>query len=630
GPGADGGGPGADGGGPGADGDTIEALLAEVFGHDGFRTGQRAAIEAFLEGRDVEVVLPTGGGKSLCFQLPAIALARGGAGPTLVVSPLVALMEDQVAALARQGVSAVALHRGIPTPERRQILRTLASQVLIYASPERLAGEGFRRKLARVGVSRVVVDEAHCISEWGHDFRPEYLKLGILKEELGVPTMALTATATRRVMAQVRGALGLVEPLSVWGSFERSNLALSVEHHRGDKVRVERLVALLSEAGLGRDPAAGRVVVYASTRKRVRAVSTALRRAKIKSGYYHAGRTDAARARAQEAFEAGKHAVLVATTAFGMGVDLPDVRMVIHVQAPGTLEGYYQQAGRAGRDGLPARCVLLYSPGDARTQATLQGDSPHPGSVEGFRALQDYIYGTTCRQAALISHFTGASTEPCGRCDVCRDPGSIRAAVERARAGLARARDRRRAKLRAEGAVVLDDAQREIVVAFVRGLRRPVGRAVLAGGLRGSRARRIKRARLEDNPHFGALSGVPESAIVRAVDELLAAGRLAPRGRKYPTVWIPDKRVRPARPPGTAPGRPRATGLSAALRAFRRREARRRRWKPYQVFTDQLLESIVEQRPATPEALLALRGMGARRMERFGEEILELVAAHPA
>lgn len=604
--------------------------MAEVFGHPGFRAGQRAAIEASLEGRDVEVVLPTGGGKSLCFQLPAIALARSGAGPTLVVSPLVALMEDQVASLARRGVPAVALHRGIPTPDRRRILRTLGEQALIYASPERLAGRAFRRKLASVGVARVVVDEAHCISEWGHDFRPEYLQLGILKEELGAPTMALTATATRRVMEQVRASLGLVEPVSVWGRFERDNLALSVEHHRGDKVRVERLVALLSEAGLGRDPAAGRVVVYASTRKRVRAVSTALRRAKLRAGYYHAGRTDAARARAQEAFEAGKHAVLVATTAFGMGVDLPDVRMVVHVQAPGTLEGYYQQAGRAGRDGLAARCVLLYSPGDARTQVALQGEVPSPGAVAGFRALQDYIYGTSCRQAALVAHFTGTPGQPCGRCDACLDADAVRASVTRARRSLAEARDKRVAKQKAEDAVVLDAAQRDIVIAFVDHLRKPVGRTVLAGGLRGSRARRIKRARLEGNPHFGALAGLPESAIVRAVDALLDAGRLAPRGRKYPTVWMPDKRVRPPRAPGSTPKRPRATGLAAALKAMRRREARRRRWKPYQVFTDQLIELIVEQRPDTPEALLALRGMGARRMERFGEAILELVASHPA
>ncbi len=427
---------------PGPVPDPAERVLRAHFGHATFRPGQRAAIDACLEGRDATVVLPTGGGKSLCYQVPAVVLAEQGAGPTLVVSPLVALMQDQVAALRMRGVEAVALFRGMDSSERRSALAHLGDHALIYASPERLAGAGFRRALARAGVARVAVDEAHCIAEWGPSFREDYLRLGILKEELGAPVMALTATVTPRALREVVESLGLTDPVSVRGGFERPNLRLSVELHRGDKRRAERLRELLEAAGLGRDAAAGRVVVYAATRKRVQAVAKGLVQAGFRAGFYHAGRTDRARERAQQGFEEGKHAILVATTAFGMGVDLPDVRLVVHVQAPGSLEAYYQQAGRAGRDGKPSQCTLLYAPGDAHTQARLRGASPPPGAEVGWRAMQDYIYGTDCRQQAMVRWFTGQAGAACGHCDVCEQPERVSEAVSAARADLA---DTRRA-----------------------------------------------------------------------------------------------------------------------------------------------------------------------------------------
>jgi len=611
------------------DGDPVLAELRQTFGHPGFRLGQEEAVRAFVGGRDVTVLLPTGGGKSRCYQVPALVLAKQRRGPTLVVSPLVALMEDQASAMERLGVRAVALHRGLPAAEKRRALAKLDGYALIYASPERLASARFRARLREAGVCRVAVDEAHCISEWGHDFRPEYRELGVLKAELGVPVMALTATATPRVMREVAEVLGLDDPVAVRGTFERDNLRFGVELHAGDKKRLQRLVELLEERGLGAEPSRGRVIVYAATRKRVQAVARGLREAGLKAGYYHGGRSDSARANAQERFAVGKHAVLVATTAFGMGVDLPDVRMVAHVQAPGSLEAYYQQAGRAGRDGAPADCVLLYGPGDALTQARIRGPSPSPGAVEGFQALQDYVYGTECRQVHIVRWF-GAAAEPCGRCDACVEPASVRAGVDRARTELAASRASRDAKRRADAEVTLSAADEAIIVAFVRQLKRPLGRTVIAAGLRGSRAQRIKKARVEGNPHFGALRDRPESAIVRAIEKLLDEERLTRRGRKYPTVWIPGKRVREASRPAAerTPASDRPRGLVGALKAFRTREARRRRWKAYQVFPDVLLDAIVRERPSSPRELMALPGMGAARMSRFGSQILAILREH--
>lgn len=602
--------------------DDWKHILREVYGYDGFRPGQAEAVSAAAAGRDALVLLPTGSGKSLCYQLPAIARARAGLGPTLVVSPLIALMEDQLAGLRARGVVAVALHSGMSAEATREARAQLHDAALLYASPERLANARFRRTLLDLGVSAVAVDEAHCIAEWGHDFRPEYRQLGVLKTELQVPFMAVTATATPRTLREIHESLGLRDPLLVTGTFSRPNLAFSVEHHQGERTRTARVVALARE-GLAEG---GRVLIYAATRKRVVALAEALKADGLRAGWYHAGRTDLARARAQTALHEGKTPILVATNAFGMGVDLPDVRMVIHANAPGTLEGWVQEAGRAGRDGAPARCVLLYGASDALTHARLRGKSPRPGVEAGWRALQAVVFGDTCRQVAFHEYFGGIDGAACGVCDVCTRPSAVEAEVESARD---EHQTRKRARDSAREIALslrLNAEEESIILDFVGHLAKPAGATLVAAALRGSRAKLVLRRKLDENPRYGALRHLPEITLQDALQELLDRGSLARKGKKYPTLWLADRPVRPRRE-----GAPRVarTGLSAALRRLRTAEARKRKWKPYQVFPDAVMEAILAARPASLEALEALPGMGPKRVERYGPQILSLIAENP-
>jgi ATP-dependent DNA helicase RecQ len=560
---------------------------------------QASAIEAVLDGRDALVLLPTGGGKSLCYQLPARALAAEGHGPTLLVSPLLALMRDQVAAAEARGLRAVRVGSDLSAAACREALAAAPSCDLLVASPERVASARMRAWLRTHRVARVAVDEAHCVSEWGHDFRPEYAALGFLRSELGLPVLALTATATPRVRLDIAASLGLNDPLVLVGALRRPSLALSVESPgRGRAARVRALL----DASVD-----GRAIVYAPSRARVVALAASLRAAGIDAVHTHAGRTVGARDKAETAFVAGRRRVLVATSAFGMGVDLPDVRLVVHAGAPPSLEAWWQQAGRAGRDGRAARAVLLWSEGDRVTLERLVGTDP--ARRASFEALVAMVRGRSCRVEAVEAHFGVAGEGPCGLCDACRGD----------RPPAPSARPARPARVPKP----LGDGADEVVLRLVAGMKRPVGRTTLVAALRGSRGRTVVRRGLPGLPGFGALAGSDPRAVLGVVDALLDDGRLERRGRKYPTVWLAGRPVRGPRVARTKPAVPRPV---AELVAWRRRQARLRRWRPYQVFPDAVLNAIAARRPETIEALLEIPGMGPRRVARWGDDLLALVA----
>ncbi len=579
---------------------------------------------ALERGGDVLVRLPTGYGKSMCFQLPAIRAHAEGRGATLVVSPLVALMDDQVAALRAKGIPAVAIHGSLRGEERAEAHRQLdAGPALIYASPERLKSASFRKRVAAKGLAYLAVDEAHCISEWGHDFRPEYQTLGALRDGFDIPCIALTATATGRVAAEIERSLDLADPVDIHASIARENLALSVQLRDADKDRITACIDVLKDAGFPR--IAGRAIVYVATRKRTRVVAQALRKAGIMADWYHAGRTVGARQTAVARYECGAAKVLVATSAFGMGMDRPDVRVVIHAEAPGSLEAYLQQAGRAGRDGAPGQCVLLYSAKDALTQKRLWGSRPGPGAESAWWALHEYAVGNQCRQSILGDWF-GEQLPPCGLCDVCVDPDTVEDASTAWKAIRTEKRTERVEKRKADLSVDLDDSQVQAVIDFVGALKRPVGRRLIALGLRGSKAKAAKKRGIPGNAHFGLLKGVPELAVLATIDSLLADGRLAKKGKKYPTVWLPNKRVRVKSDGPPKPRRGSKGPLHDALRNYRQRAARKRNWKPYQVFPNATLDAMMTNRPTTLSELGELPGIGPTRLSRFGTDLLEILA----
>jgi len=338
-------------------------MLQRYFGYPDFRGVQPQAIRAILAGRDVLVLMPTGGGKSLCFQIPALVLP----GLTLVISPLISLMKDQVDALARRGVPATFVNS---TLDRDEVGRRLADCVdgrikLLYVAPERCESDDFRRRLGALNVSLLAVDEAHCISEWGHDFRPSYMRLGEVRRAIDCPTIALTATATPAVRDDILDSLALRRPVVIAGGFDRTNLSWHVIGARTEAEKDRHMLDLLRRAR------EGTVVVYAPTRKKVDALADFLNHAGIRAAGYHAGASASDRHRLQDAFMNGQVPVIVATSAFGMGIDKPDVRLVVHHAMPATLESYYQEAGRGGRDGGPADCVLLYAREDRLTHEFL-------------------------------------------------------------------------------------------------------------------------------------------------------------------------------------------------------------------------------------------------------------------
>ena len=406
--------------------DSLEAALHKYFGWSAFRAGQRPVVEAVLEGRDALAVLPTGGGKSLCYQLPALVRQ----GLVVVISPLVALMEDQVLQLQRRGIAAACLHAGLDAVRRQQAFAHLRDESLrlLYLAPERLQGEATQRMLENHAESghlvALAVDEAHCISAWGHDFRPDYRRLGLIRRLCpGVPMLALSATAAPRVRADIIRLLALRSPLVQVSSARRDNLHYAMQRRPRDPMPQVLEALTLSQ---------GASLIYARTRRSVERWAERLQEQNVDATPYHAGLDPETRQLALTRFLEQKRPVLVATVAFGMGVDRGDVRLVLHLDLPATPEGYLQESGRAGRDGLPAHCLVLFSPGDRTSLGwAMQASARKKGSndeqrrldlaQQQLRRMEAVAEGEICREQALLL-AVGELVDPCGRCDRCCGP----------------------------------------------------------------------------------------------------------------------------------------------------------------------------------------------------------------
>lgn len=498
--------------------DELRDKLRANFGFNDFRQGQLELIQALLEGRDALGVMPTGGGKSLCFQFPALLFH----GTAIVVSPLIALMKDQVDALKARGVAAEAYNSSLFHWEKTELIGRLqrGEIKLLYIAPERIQNERFIQVLKQTHVSFLAVDEAHCISHWGHDFRPDYMKLNQLRRAIGFPPcIALTATATARVQNDIVQRLELFEVEKVVTGFHRQNLRFEVEACSSRAEKLSHLKQLISEAAQ-----TGSALVYASTRKNVEWVTDALNASRIAAASYHAGMSDADREFTQNRFQKNKTQVLVATNAFGMGIDKADVRLVTHFDIPGSMEAYYQEAGRAGRDGNPARCVLLFNHADVSTQEFLidqHSDDASDVARDLLKQLVRYAYSKECRQHTILEYFGDeerTALENCGHCDRCtyRLP-SVEAAPAH-----------------------LQEAGQHALKCIFRMSGR-FGKARVAEVLKGSNSVGVRSLGLQHLPAYGLLRAWRLNDIKSLLDQLIRANYVQINGIEYPTLDLTER-----------------------------------------------------------------------------------------
>ncbi len=610
----------------------ITAALQRWFGFALLRERQREAIDAALDGRDALVVLPTGGGKSLCYQLPPLLLDR----LVVVVSPLIALMQDQVDGLRLLGVPAAAVHGNLAADARSELRRMAADRSLrlLFVAPERLFQEAFLRWLRGQNVAAFAIDEAHCISQWGHDFRPEYRRLAELREQFpGVPFQAFTATATPRVRADIAEQLRLADPVVCVGTFDRPELTYRVLPRQDLEAQVGQAIRRHPDAA---------AIVYCIARKDTEALASALQQQGIDARAYHAGLPAGERTQLSADFRAERVNVVVATVAFGMGIDRSDVRLVVHAGMPKSLEAYQQETGRAGRDGMPAECLLLYSAADAakwrsvmeRSSAESGGDPAALEAQLGLLAqMQRFAGRARCRHRAISEYFGQAyEAGNCGACDVCLDE------LEPV----------------PDGPVLAQ----KILSAVARTGQR-YGAGYVIDVLRGSRSERVLQRGHDRLPTFGVCKGLPAGRLGNFVDQLIDAELLVRSDGEYPTLALgPDAprvlrgeveaELRMPKQALTARGRrrredarrsvaaaaddvpelsPTEQALFDTLRALRRTIAGELGVPPFVVFADTTLDEMARVRPSTPLALLNCRGVGQKKLASFGERFLAAIAA---
>ncbi len=601
-------------------------VLGRVWGHADFRGLQSQVVAEVLAGRDVMAVLPTGGGKSVCYQIPA--MLRPGVG--LVVSPLIALMTDQVEALKQQGVAAARLDSGVSMEERSAIWRAARSGELdlLYVSPEGLAAGSMLERLSEIDLSLIAIDEAHCVSQWGHDFRPDYRSLGRLAEIFpGVPRIAVTATADARTREDILASLRLGEARVFVDSFARPNLQLSAERKiNGSRARTDAAVVELVRERRGKSG-----VVYCGSRDGCERVAQTLRDGGVNAIAYHAGFDAKDRDKRLERFLAEDGAVMVATIAFGMGVDKPDVRFVIHADPPGSLEAYWQEIGRAGRDGEPAEGITLYGPSDIawslrRLEGRPMAEEVKQVQTRKVRQLFAMLDGAVCRPQAVRRYFGETDAQPCGVCDICGDPPATFDAVVPAQKALAAVQ---RLGERFGRTRVVDhllgktkDVQNWEANLSTWG----IGADLSLTAWRDVIDHLLFEGLLVEDPNEGKpiiQLGDPEA--VRAVY----------RGERPIQVRKAPVRVVEAERPRRNAGRNLAaealdTDVRArfeVLRAWRRDRAAEQHVPPYVIFQDKTLVEIALSEPRNLDALGRISGVGAGKLERYGKGVLEALAS---
>ncbi|MGJ7921232.1 DNA helicase RecQ [Neobacillus sp. LXY-4] len=573
-------------------------ILKTHFGYDQFRPGQISTLEHVFKKENTLCVMPTGGGKSLCYQVPALVFP----GTTIVISPLISLMKDQVDTLQQLGIAATYINSSLPASEieKRMMLARNGEYKLLYISPERLESGQFLQELGRIEIPLIAVDEAHCISQWGHDFRPSYMYISSILNHIQTKPiiLALTATATSQVRQDICQSLHIGK--EVVTSFERSNLTFSVVKGQDrDRFLLDYVSKNEHESG----------IIYASTRKTVDQLFQALTKAKVNVARYHAGLSDSERREQQNAFLQDEKTVMVATSAFGMGIDKSNVRYVIHYQMPRNMESYYQEAGRAGRDGLDSTCILLYGPGDTQIHRFLIDQTSDrdriPMELSKLHQMVGYCHTENCLQTWIVEYFNEATAGDCGRCSNCTD---TRQAVD-----------------------VTKEAQ--IVLSCIVRMGQRFGKAAVAKVLTGSKSKTIAQFHFDKLTTYGMLKDKSAKDVNEFIDYLITEDVVGVENGQFPTIFVTSKgrdvltglQIVTRKEEIQAKTISKADPLFEELRELRKRFAEQEQVPPFVIFADTSLQDMCVKLPKTSSEFANIKGVGTRKLEKYGLDFIQAI-----